>query len=81
MNNPTIDDIFDQLDRDRHLAGFPLEERASPYFRQFLPEVLEEHYKKVHSKRIEIDREVIPEFPLRHGTLGIKTGPNVEIEQ
>ena len=57
MTNPTIDDIFNQLDKDRHLAGYRLEERASPFFELFLPEALEKHLG------IPINPLIIPEFP------------------
>ena len=56
MTNPEIDAIFSQLDRDRHLAGYRLEERASPYFKMFLPEVMEQC-------GMAIQEPIIPEFP------------------
>lgn len=56
MNELTINAILSQLDMDRHLAGFPLEERASPFFRLFLPEVMKRYVA-------DIREPVIPEFP------------------
>ena len=61
MTDPTIDDVFNQLDEDRHLAGYRLEERASPYFKLFLPEVL-----KVHCQTT-IKLPIIPELPYLKG--------------
>ncbi len=56
MTDAAIDVIFDQMDRDRHLSGYPLEERASPYFKLFLPDVLA-HFLT------PIKLPIIPEFP------------------
>ncbi len=56
MADKTINDIFDQLDRDRHLAAFPLEERASPFFKEFLPAVLQCYIT-------DVKLPIIPEFP------------------
>lgn len=58
MTNPNVGSIFDQLDRDRHLAGYRLEERASPYFREFLPDVMACYVTAVNPC-------IIPEFPLK----------------
>ena len=60
MSNLDINAIFDQLDRDRHLAGYRLEERASPFFKLFLPEVMKECVT-------EIRTPIIPEFPFLRG--------------
>ena len=51
MTDAAIDAIFDQLDRDRHMAGYRLEERASPFFKLFLPEVM------------NVKEPIIPELP------------------
>ena len=59
MTDAAIEAIFDQLDRDRHLAGYPLEERASPYFKLFLPEVFKSCFK------VSLNPIIIPEFPFR----------------
>ena len=58
MTNPNVGSIFDQLDRDRHLAGYRLEERASPYFREFLPDAMACYVTAVKPC-------IIPEFPLK----------------
>ena len=71
MPDPTVYDVFDQLDQWRHLPKYQLERRADIYFAMFLPEVLKE--------RCGLDAEpgIIPEFPLRKCTLGIQTSrPN-----
>ena len=72
MTNPTICNIFDQLDEWRHLPDYQLERRADIYFAMFLPNVL-----KVHCN-LDTDSEIIPEFPLRHGTIGTKLRTNGE---
>ena len=56
MTNLEIDAVFNQLDRDRHLAGYRLEERASPFFKIFLPRVMERC-------GMAIREPIIPEFP------------------
>ena len=63
MTDLTIDGVFDLLDRWRHFPNYQLERRADIYFAMFLPDVLEAHY------HTEFNREVVPEFPLRKGTL------------
>ena len=68
MAAPTIDDLFNLLDKWRHLPKYQLERRADLFFALFLPDVLEAHYN------FKFKREVIPEFPLRHGTLGTNRG-------
>ena len=64
MTNPTICDIFDQMDRDRHLAGYPLENRASPFFRQFL------HTAFKTCLNITLNSTVIPELPYQKNEKG-----------
>ena len=54
MTNPTICDIFELLDKWRHLPDYQLERRADIYFAMFLPDVLEARYGPC---------EIIPEFP------------------
>lgn len=58
MADKTIDDLFNLLDRQRHLPDYRLEPRVSPFFELFLPEVLEKHLKPVKLP-------IIPEFPLK----------------
>lgn len=62
-NTKTIDDIFDRMDQWRHLPSYQLERRADIFFSLYLSEVLEEYLE------IPINPEIIPEFPLRFGTL------------
>ena len=69
MTNPTIDDVFELLDKWRHFPNYQLERRADIYFAMFLPDVLKARYGPC---------EIIPEFPLRHGTLGINETPRDE---
>ncbi len=57
MTDAMIDAIFEQLDRDRHLAGYPLEERASPFFKLFLPEMFKSCFNTA------LNPIIIPEFP------------------
>ena len=61
MTDPTICDVFDRLDKWRHFPNYQLERRADIYFAMFLPDVLKARYGPC---------QIIPEFPLRHGTLG-----------
>jgi hypothetical protein len=68
MVSPTIGDLLDLLDTWRHLPKYQLERRADLFFALFLPDVLEAHYD------CRFNREIIPEFPLRHGTLGTDLG-------
>ena len=56
---PTIEGIFDSLDRWRHLPAYQLERLAGVFFALFLPEVLEKVLK------VKIKRPLIPEFPIR----------------
>ena len=73
MNHPTVSDLFGLLDQWRHLPAYQLERRADIFFALFLPEVLEAHFRRDYPA-IKIDPRIIPEFPLRHGTLGTNTG-------
>ena len=68
MANPAIGDLFDRLDTWRHLPKYQLERRADLFFALFLPDILESHYG------VKFNSEIIPEFPLRHGTLGTNQG-------
>ena len=61
---PTIANLFDLLDRWRHLPNYQLERRADIFFALFLPEVLEKVLSKGNSQ-VEIKRPLIPEFPIR----------------
>lgn len=59
----TVARIFDLMDTCRHLPGYRLEGRLAPFFELFLLDVLGECLD------IELHPIVIPEFPLRIGTL------------
>lgn len=68
MTTPNICDLLDEMDERRHLPKYQLELRASPIFEWFLHGVLEERFG------CEFKSTIIPEFPLRHGTLGTNEG-------
>lgn len=61
--SPTVGDVFELLNRWRHLPFYSLETRAAPFFALFLRDVLQAKFGT------EIHETVIPEFPLRIGTL------------
>ncbi len=60
---PGLSDVFALLDCWRHFPAYRLEPRADPFFALFLPAILEDYCGSA------IHCEVIPEFPLRRGTL------------
>ena len=60
--HPTMNDLFQRLDKWRHFAGFPLEARSEVLFALFLPMVLEAHFKE---EGVKIKLQVIPQFPLK----------------
>lgn len=57
---PTMETLFNHLDRWRHFAGFPLETRVDALFGLFLPKVIEDccGVEEMHP-------HVIPQFPLK----------------
>ena len=55
--------MFDAMDTCRHLPKYKLEGRLAPFFELFLHDVLSECLD------VELHPMVIPEFPLRKGTL------------
>ena len=57
---PTIERVFDMLDRWRHLPAYQLERRADIFFALFLPEVLGRHFG------ISVNPTLVPEFPIKH---------------
>ena len=61
--SPTVGDVFELLNRWRHLPFYSLETRAAPFFAIFLRDVLRANFGK------EMHETVIPEFPLRIHTL------------
>ena len=76
MTTRTIETVFDTLDEWRHLPKYQLERRADIFFALFLTDVLEKHCST------KFERLVIPEFPLRHGTLETnkgRIGPNQSV--
>lgn len=54
--------IFDLLDKWRHFPSYQLERRADIFFAAFLPDLIDDKYKS-------IPRTIIPEFPIRIGTI------------
>jgi hypothetical protein len=58
-----LDQLFELLDRWRHLPAYQLERRADILFAIYLPAFLS-HYLK-----IDIRPELIPEFPVRLGSI------------
>ena len=66
MNTPntsSMEALFFMLDRWRNLPAYRLEPRVDPFFAMFLREVIEDH------TGIPLQETVIPELPLRRGTL------------
>ncbi len=63
----TIEQVFKNLDCWRHLPAYRLEPSIAPFFALFLRDVLSKKLK------VELHQIVVPEFPLRIGTLQ-KTG-------
>ena len=61
--HPTISQILNLLNDWRHLPFYSLETRAAPFFAVFMRELLSTHFD------CEIHEILIPEFPLRIGTL------------
>ena len=61
--SPTVGDVFELLNRWRHLPFYSLETRAAPFFALFLRDVLSAKFGT------EMHGTVIPEFPLRIGSL------------
>lgn len=58
-----IAQLFDRMDSWRHLPDYQLERRADLLFSLYLPAVLESRFG------LPIHPELIPEFPVRHGTI------------
>jgi hypothetical protein len=64
-----INDIFDNMDKWRHLPAYQLERRADIFFSIYLTDIL--------AHRFGVDIEgVIPEFPIRVGTIHHNTDIN-----
>jgi hypothetical protein len=75
-NAPTIEDLFSLLDEWRNLPAYRLEPRADPFFALFLKDVIAKHFKT------DIHPIIIPEMPLRRGTLWDenKDSPNKSVK-
>ena len=67
----TVAHMFNLMDAWRHLPGYRLEGRLAPFFEYFLHDVLSEYLSGV-----ELHPVLIPEFPLRKGTLDGNNGSN-----
>lgn len=61
FKHPTIQTLFNNLDKWRHFAGYPLEPRVDALFGLFLPQVLAKRYGVG-----EMCQEAIPQFPIKH---------------
>lgn len=66
IESRTMADVFTLLDRWRHLPAYRLEPNLAPFFGLFLRDVLKAHFG------VPMHPVVIPEFPLRKGTLSGK---------
>jgi len=64
-----VETIFDNLNTWRHLPAYQLERRADIFFSVYLPEYLR------YAKKFDVDT-VIPEFPVRIGTIHDKIDIN-----
>ena len=62
-NNPTVSQLLNLLNDWRHLPFYSMETRAAPFFAMFMREVLKTRFGT------EMHEILIPEFPLRIGTL------------
>lgn len=60
---PTVSQVFSLLNDWRHFPFYSLETRAAPFFAVFMREILNKHFG------CEFHEVLIPEFPLRIGTL------------
>ncbi len=74
-NPPALEDLFRTLDHWRHLPAYRLEPAVAPFLGLFLRDILHEIIE------IKTHPTVIPEFPLRIGTLhSNKKRPNQSIK-
>ena len=60
LRQPDINTLFENLDKWRHFAGYPLEPRVDALFGLFLPHVLEKYLSVA-----DMHEQVIPQFPLK----------------
>ncbi len=72
-SGPTVATYFNLLDRWRHFPSYRLEPHVDAFLALYLADVLAAHFD------VDIDTGIIPEFPLRLGTLagGDDDGPNM----
>ena len=59
--HPSMNDVFQQLDKWRHFPAFPLEARSEVFFALFLSTVLE----KSKCVGVKVKPQIIPQFPLK----------------
>jgi hypothetical protein len=68
-----INQLFDNLDKWRHLPAYQLERRADPFFSVYLPDILEAKYGRPC-------RVLIPEFPIHLPTIDAKIHANLSFK-
>jgi hypothetical protein len=66
-----FEEVFDRMDKWRNIPKYSLETRADIFFGIYIPSAFEVKYK------IKMNKEVIPEFPLRKATID----PSIEKDQ
>ena len=59
-----VEKLFKRMDDWRHLPSYQLERRVDLFFSLYLPEVLSKEYSGIN-----IRQDLIPEFPIRIGTI------------
>jgi hypothetical protein len=68
-----VDELFNNLDQWRHLLSYQLERRADVFFSIYLPSILQ--------SKLGIKIEgIIPEFPVRKGTIQIESESNRSVK-
>jgi hypothetical protein len=72
--NVDIAELFSLLDQWRHLPAYQLERRADIFFALYLPELL------IDRLEIEIDGEVVPEFPVNKSVLSADIDANRSVK-
>lgn len=70
-----IDTLFDKLDQWRHFPNYQLERRADIFFSLYLVEVINTCFKHINISDI-----LIPEFPVRIGTIYPTTNSNQSVK-
>jgi hypothetical protein len=69
-----IDALFDRLDHWRHLPTYQIERRADIFFSLYLKGVLEKELE------VELQDEIVPEFPLKKGLVGSELKNNLSVK-